>query len=120
MVPVVDSAGKDPTGRTINVFKLTSDPGARKFELANSNQVFTDVNAISVNLTKRMTRWYANAGVTGFAQTRMTREESWADKLAHDMEYIADRSVRLYLTTVVATGWRVLKQSLGGLTGRRA
>jgi hypothetical protein len=23
----------------------------------------------------------------------MTREESWADKLAHDMEYIADRSV---------------------------
>ena len=47
-------------------------------------------------------------GVTGFAQTRMTREESWADKLAHDMEYIADRSVRLYLRVLVATAWRVL------------
>jgi lipopolysaccharide/colanic/teichoic acid biosynthesis glycosyltransferase len=42
-------------------------------------------------------------GVTGFAQTRMTREESWADKLAHDMEYIADRSVALYLSVLFAT-----------------
>jgi lipopolysaccharide/colanic/teichoic acid biosynthesis glycosyltransferase len=42
-------------------------------------------------------------GVTGFAQTRMTREESWADKLAHDMEYIADRSVTLYLSVLLAT-----------------
>jgi len=47
-------------------------------------------------------------GVTGFAQTRMTREEMWADKLAHDMEYIADRSVRLYLRVILATVWRVL------------
>ncbi len=38
-------------------------------------------------------RLVVRPGVTGFAQTRMTREESWADKLAHDMEYIADRSV---------------------------
>ena len=42
-------------------------------------------------------------GVTGFAQTRMTREESWADKLAHDMEYIADRSVGLYFHMLLAT-----------------
>jgi Carboxypeptidase regulatory-like domain len=63
-VPIVDNTGKDPTGRTVNVFKLTSDPGARKFELANSDLVFTDINAVTVNLTKRMTRWYANAGVT--------------------------------------------------------
>ena len=47
-------------------------------------------------------------GVTGFAQTRMAREETWADKLAHDMEYIADRSVRLYLRVILATIWRVL------------
>ena len=31
--------------------------------------------------------------MTGFAQLRMTRETSWAEKLAHDLEYIADRSV---------------------------
>jgi len=47
-------------------------------------------------------------GVTGFAQTRMTREETWADKLAHDMEYIADRSVRLYFRVILATVWRVI------------
>jgi hypothetical protein len=28
--------------------------------------------------------------------------------------------VRLYLRTVVATGWRVFRQSVGGLLGRRA
>jgi hypothetical protein len=37
-----------------------------------------------------------------------------AEKLAHDLEWIADRSVRLYLRTVFATGWRVLRQSLQG------
>jgi len=56
-------------------------------------------------------------GLTGFAQTRMGREESWAEKLAHDLEWIADRSVRLYLRTVAATGWRVLRQSVGALAG---
>jgi hypothetical protein len=61
---VVDNTGKDPTGRSITIFKLTSDPGGRKYELANSDNVFTDIHAVSVNLTKRMTRWYANAGVT--------------------------------------------------------
>ena len=47
-------------------------------------------------------------GVTGFAQTRVTREESWANKLAHDMEYIADRSVGLYLNVLLATVAKVL------------
>jgi lipopolysaccharide/colanic/teichoic acid biosynthesis glycosyltransferase len=48
-------------------------------------------------------RLVVRPGVTGFAQTRMTREESWADKLAHDMEYIADRSVGLYCSVLLAT-----------------
>ena len=58
-------------------------------------------------------------GLTGFAQTRMGREESWAEKLAHDLEWIADRSVRLYLRIVAATAVRVLRQSVAGLLGRR-
>jgi hypothetical protein len=37
-----------------------------------------------------------------------------AEKLAHDLEWIADRSLRLYLRTLVATGWRVLRQSVRG------
>ncbi len=35
-----------------------------------------------------------------------------AEKLAHDLEWIADRSVRLYLRTLVSTAWRVARQSL--------
>jgi lipopolysaccharide/colanic/teichoic acid biosynthesis glycosyltransferase len=42
-------------------------------------------------------------GMTGFAQLRITREMTWSEKLAHDLEYIADRSVRLYLRVVLAT-----------------
>ena len=53
-------------------------------------------------------RLVVRPGVTGFAQTRMTREESWADKLAHDMEYIADRSVPLYFSVLLATVVKVL------------
>jgi lipopolysaccharide/colanic/teichoic acid biosynthesis glycosyltransferase len=57
-------------------------------------------------------RLVVRPGLTGFAQVRGGYETSMAEKLAHDLEYIADRSVRLYLRTVVATGWRVLRQSL--------
>jgi lipopolysaccharide/colanic/teichoic acid biosynthesis glycosyltransferase len=54
-------------------------------------------------------------GLTGLAQVRRSYETSMAEKLAHDLEWIADRSVRLYLRTVWATGWRVIRQSLRGL-----
>ena len=53
-------------------------------------------------------RLVVRPGVTGFAQTRITREETWADKLAHDMEYIADRSVGLYVQVLLATVNKVL------------
>jgi lipopolysaccharide/colanic/teichoic acid biosynthesis glycosyltransferase len=46
-------------------------------------------------------------GMTGFAQLRMTREMSWAEKLVHDLEYIADRSPSLYLQIVTVTAWRI-------------
>ena len=35
-----------------------------------------------------------------------------AEKLAHDLEWIADRSLRLYLRTLGSTAWRLLTQSL--------
>jgi hypothetical protein len=38
-----------------------------------------------------------------------------AEKLAHDLEWIADRSVRLYLRTLATTAWRVSKQFARGL-----
>jgi lipopolysaccharide/colanic/teichoic acid biosynthesis glycosyltransferase len=59
-------------------------------------------------------RLIVRPGLTGLAQVRRGYETSMAEKLAHDLEWIADRSVRLYLRTVVATAWRVLRQSLRG------
>ena len=56
-------------------------------------------------------RLVVRPGLTGFAQTRLGRELSWQEKLAHDFEYIADRSVGLYLRIVGATIWRVARQS---------
>ena len=52
-------------------------------------------------------------GLTGFAQVRRGYETSMAEKLSHDLEWVADRSVRLYMRTLVVTGVRVLGQSLG-------
>ena len=57
-------------------------------------------------------RLVVRPGLTGFAQIRRGYETSMAEKLAHDLEWIADRSVRLYLRTLVITGLRVLRQSL--------
>ena len=60
-------------------------------------------------------RLVVRPGLTGLAQVRRGYETSMAEKLAHDLEWIADRSVRLYLRTLAATAWRVLRQSLRGL-----
>lgn len=70
-------------------------------------------------------RLVVRPGLTGFAQMRMTREETWQEKLAHDLEYVADRSVGLYARVIAATSWRVLVQTaraVGGMVlslGRR-
>ena len=63
-------------------------------------------------------RLVVRPGLTGLAQMRREYETSMAEKLAHDVEWIADRSIRLYLRTVFATGWRVLHQSVRALLGR--
>jgi len=60
-------------------------------------------------------RLVVRPGLTGFAQVRQGYETSMAEKLAHDLEWIADRSVPLYLRTLVATAIRVIGQSLRGL-----
>ena len=65
-------------------------------------------------------RLVVRPGLTGFAQVRRSYETSMAEKLAHDLEWIADRSVRLYLRTLAATAWRVLRQSLRALFSPRA
>jgi|GEM_PF-359901 len=53
-------------------------------------------------------RLVVRPGITGLAQLRLTREMTWAEKLAHDLEYIADRSVRLYLSVILTTVWLIV------------
>lgn len=65
-------------------------------------------------------RLVVRPGLTGFAQTRMGREPSWAEKLAHDLEWIADRSVGLYLRIVGATALRVVRQTVRAVLHPRA
>jgi lipopolysaccharide/colanic/teichoic acid biosynthesis glycosyltransferase len=62
-------------------------------------------------------RLVVRPGLTGFAQVRRGYETSMAEKLAHDLEWIADRSVPLYLRTLTSTAIRVVGQSLRGLVG---
>jgi lipopolysaccharide/colanic/teichoic acid biosynthesis glycosyltransferase len=70
---------------------------------------------LAAQLPSYWQRLVVRPGLTGFAQVRKGYETSMEEKLAHDLEYIADRSVRLYLRTLAATGWRVWVQFLRGL-----
>jgi lipopolysaccharide/colanic/teichoic acid biosynthesis glycosyltransferase len=58
-------------------------------------------------------------GLSGLAQTRIGREEAWAEKLAHDLEYIADRSVALYLRGVVTMIWSFVVHVASAVAGLR-
>ena len=60
-------------------------------------------------------RLVVRPGLTGFAQVRRGYETSMAEKLAHDLEWIADRSVPLYLRTLVSTAIRIVAQTLRSL-----
>ena len=71
-------------------------------------------NRICEEIPTYWQRLVVRPGVTGFAQTRITREDSWEDKLIHDLEYIADRSIRLYLRVLGATMARIVSLTLRG------
>ena len=68
-----------------------------------------------VDIPQYWQRLSVRPGLTGFAQLRMRRDTTWAEKLAHDLEYLADRSVRLYLRIVAATATRLLRRTRGEL-----
>jgi lipopolysaccharide/colanic/teichoic acid biosynthesis glycosyltransferase len=60
-------------------------------------------------------RLVVRPGLTGFAQVRRGYETSMAEKLAHDLEWIADRSVPLYLRTLISTAFRIIGQTARSL-----
>jgi lipopolysaccharide/colanic/teichoic acid biosynthesis glycosyltransferase len=67
---------------------------------------------LATDLPAYWQRLVVRPGLTGFAQVRRGYETSMAEKLSHDLEWIADRSVPLYLRTLISTGVRVVRQSV--------
>jgi lipopolysaccharide/colanic/teichoic acid biosynthesis glycosyltransferase len=63
---------------------------------------------LCVGIPEYWQRLVVRPGVTGLAQLRLTREMTWAEKLAHDLEYIADRSVGLYMSVIATTVWLMI------------
>jgi lipopolysaccharide/colanic/teichoic acid biosynthesis glycosyltransferase len=55
-------------------------------------------------------RLVVRPGITGLAQLRLSREMTWAEKLVHDLEFIADRSVGLYLAVLGQTALLVARR----------
>jgi lipopolysaccharide/colanic/teichoic acid biosynthesis glycosyltransferase len=70
--------------------------------------------ALCADIPAYWQRLVVRPGITGLAQLRLSREMTWAEKLVHDLEYIADRSVGLYISiigqTVVLVVGRVLRR----------
>jgi lipopolysaccharide/colanic/teichoic acid biosynthesis glycosyltransferase len=58
-------------------------------------------------------RLVVRPGLTGLAQLRLSREMTWEEKLAHDFEYIADRSVGLYFSVLAETVALLVRRLLG-------
>jgi lipopolysaccharide/colanic/teichoic acid biosynthesis glycosyltransferase len=57
-------------------------------------------------------RLVVRPGITGFAQLRLSREMTWAEKLAHDFEFVADRSLALYVSVLAQTAWLVVRRAV--------
>jgi lipopolysaccharide/colanic/teichoic acid biosynthesis glycosyltransferase len=74
---------------------------------------------LAVDIPQYWQRLVVRPGLTGFAQLRMERDTTWAEKLAHDLEYLADRSARLYLRVVLETARRILGRTAREATGLR-
>jgi outer membrane receptor protein involved in Fe transport len=61
----VDNEGADASGQTLTLQQLVSDPSERRFLLTNPSNVFTDVDAVSLQVVKRMSNnWQATAALT--------------------------------------------------------
>ena len=64
-----------PTGRTIELYQLLSDPEARQFRITNPPDFNSDINAVSLGLFKRMTgKWQMTASATWMRATGSLQE----------------------------------------------
>jgi len=74
-VPFVDDLGTNPSGRTIELYQLQSDPEDRQFRITNPPDFNSDINAVSLGLFKRMTgKWQMTASATWLRATGSLQE----------------------------------------------
>lgn len=69
--------------------------------------------ALGEEIPQYWQRLVVRPGLTGLAQVRITRSTGWDEKLAHDLEWAADRSLALELRVLWATGVRLLRRARG-------
>ena len=64
-VPYVDDVGTDATGSTYTLQRLLSEPGDRQFLLGNPSTMFTNIDAVNLQVSKRMSsHWQMTAALT--------------------------------------------------------
>lgn len=64
-VSYVDDQGADATGQSILVHRLVSDPADRFFEISSSSDMKTDIDAVTAEITKRMSNhWQLSTSLT--------------------------------------------------------
>jgi hypothetical protein len=64
-VPYVDNGDPEGTGQTYTLQQLVSDPSERQFLLTNPSEMFSDVDAVSFQVNKRMSNnWQMTAALT--------------------------------------------------------
>ncbi len=74
-VPFVDTLGTSPTGRTLQLYQLLSDPEDRQFRITNPEGFDSNVHAASFGLSKRMTgKWQMSASATWLRATGSLQE----------------------------------------------
>jgi lipopolysaccharide/colanic/teichoic acid biosynthesis glycosyltransferase len=98
-----------PAGRALRATKLDELPQLYNVLLGDMSLVGPRpirplfFVALCAEIPAYWQRLVVRPGVTGLAQLRLSREMTWAEKLVHDLEYIADRSVALYLSILAQT-----------------
>jgi outer membrane receptor protein involved in Fe transport len=69
-IDYVDDRGAEATGRTIPILQLQNSRDDLSFQIRNRDDVRTDINAVSLNLVRRMTgKWQLNASLTWLRAT---------------------------------------------------
>jgi lipopolysaccharide/colanic/teichoic acid biosynthesis glycosyltransferase len=97
------------TGRVLRTFKLDELP--QLYNVVRGEMSLVGPRPIRppffVELCEEIPAYWqrlvVRPGVSGLAQLRLSREMTWAEKLVHDLEYIADRSVGLYFSILGQT-----------------